>query len=866
MNRKHISLLSFILVTWIVGYGNAAVALSVVNGMAGNVLLEQKGKQLVIFVFVMAVVILVLLTLLITLVIRRRQEQGTATRANNDTYTMLRTLVNAQDDLVYLKDDKLRYVFMNRAFEHFCGKKTEQVFGLDDYALTEYKFADLCRKTDLDVVEKGTIIRNEVEWNGKILATTKFPVQMTDGQNGVGAYIRDVTQQRLDEKKSVKAIRRHIILDDVLSRSFPSVREQLDHVLRVALELAESQHGFVFLCDEGFRTLTLSAWTEGALGACGLDANATYQIEGTGSWSEMVRQKKPIILNDLQGVHPLSNAEEKLALKRLVMIPVIMDERVVAAVNMVNKQEKYDEIDVEELSVFLHSAWNALKRHEIQEKLAYEHSRYLQTLVSIGDGVLVVSREGRVEMLNAVAQKLTGWAEREAIGRHYSEVFVIRNECAEESIVDPVVMAMGTGTTQDQKGQAVLISQNGESYNLENNASPIRNGAGETVGVVLVFRDVTQKKKELEQIEYLSYHDPLTGLYNRRYFVAELRRLDTLRNLPLTIVMGDLNGLKLTNDVFGHAFGDQLLERLGNVMRRCCRADDIIARWGGDEFVLLLPKTGPGDAQKMIEQIKNEFSKVRVKSIKGSISMGIACKEKPETDVSLVLSNAEEDMYHVKTVERDEVRKSTVDELIATLHENSAREREHSEATSAISEAIGRAMDLPEEDIRKLRDAGYFHDIGKIVLDSRLINISHHLTNYEWSEIKRHPIVGYRILTAFDETLNLAEPILAHQERWDGSGYPRGLKGSEIPLLARIIAVAESYDRMTHDSANTLAMNNVEAILTMRQNAGSQFDPEIVRIFTEILERSNEEDACYEQSAHVKGAVDQAHRGISTEQ
>lgn len=824
--------------------GGRSTQFLIVYDVTDKVLLEQKTKHLTITGFALGGFVLALLTILLALSARSRRKLNEANRKITNTNSMFRTFIDAQNDWVFLKDAKFRYIFVNRAFERFYAKKADQIVGRDDYELSEHGFADLRRKTDRDALEKGTITQDEITWDGKFFATTKFPVQLADGQMCVGAYVRDVTQQRLDEIRNEKTNRRHRILADVLSRSFGSGREQLDYVLHEALKLTESQYGYIFLYNEDRRELTLNSWTKGVLADCGVaNQRNVYPLEETGFWGEAVRQRKPVVLNDFLSPHPLKKGypEGHVVLDRFLSIPVIIDERVVAVVGLANKPDKYDDSDVSELSLFMNSAWNALKRHEIQEKLAYERSRYLQTLVSIGDGVMVVDREGHIEMLNAVAQKLTGWNYREAVGRHYSQVFIIRHERASEQIDDPIAAAMETGTTKELSQQAVLISKDGKEYNLEDSAAPIFDEAGETAGVVLVFRDVTQRKQQLEQIEYLGFHDPLTGLYNRRFFNTEIRRLDTKRNLPLTVVMGDVNGLKLTNDIFGHACGDQLLERMGDVLRRCCRTDDIIARWGGDEFVLLLPKTGPDEAERIIARIKLEFSKEKVKSIKGSISMGLAYKNGLEPDIALILSKAEEAMYNAKTLERDEVRKGTVGEILATLHKNSTREREHSESVSELAETIGRAFHLSEEEIRKLHDAGYMHDIGKIVLDNKLLNINHHLSDYEWNEIKRHPIVGYRILNAFDDTVNLAEPVLAHQEHWDGSGYPRGLKGNEIPLLARIIAVAEGYDRMTHDDDNTRAMSREEAIQALRENAGTRFDPRIIEVFTQALEQGLEE-------------------------
>ncbi|NLF26556.1 MAG: diguanylate cyclase [Clostridiales bacterium] len=340
------------------------------------------------------------------------------------------------------------------------------------------------------------------------------------------------------------------------------------------------------------------------------------------------------------------------------------------------------------------------------------------------------------------------------------------------------------------------------------------------------------KRREVEErIEYLGFHDALTGLYNRRFFNEELLRLDTARNLPLSIVMGDVNGLKLTNDIFGHAAGDMLLERIAQVFRRVCRADDIIARWGGDEFVLLFPRTAAEDAGEIVKRIKAEFSKERIKSVRGSISMGVASKDGPRIDIAQVLGMAEEAMYMNKALEEGEAN-FNVGEIIEALHADNPREQAHSENVSELCQALGRELNLPPEELRRLKDAGYLHDIGKIALDHALLSCGPDATERELNEVRRHPIVGYRILTAFDDTVDLAPAVLAHQERWDGFGYPKGLKGEEIPLPARIIAVSETYERRVFDGGNPS-----EAVDFIRKGAGGRFDPRVAEAFANMMER-----------------------------
>jgi len=478
---------------------------------------------------------------------------------------------------------------------------------------------------------------------------------------------------------------------------------------------------------------------------------------------------------------------------------------------------------------------NAREKREVVKKLEVEKNKFLQTLISIGDGVIVVDLDGKVTMLNKAGERLTGWTIEEAKGRHYKEVLVLSHENQNLSINDPIERVLKTDTVQELDKEAVLTSRDGKKYYLEDSAAPIKNDKNITIGVVLVFRDVTEKIEQQKKIEYLSYHDYLTGLYNRTFFNAELKRLDTERNLPISIIVGDMDGLKLTNDIYGHAAGDQLLQKIAEVFKKVCRADDIIARVGGDEFTILLPKTKEEEAKAIISRIKNEFSKEKVNAIRGSISMGCATKSSPDVDIIQTLNNAEHNMYSAKTLERKKVTSTTIGIIIETLHANSPIQAEHSKNVSRICERIGREINLPKGEIKRLREAAFLHDIGKIVLDENLIDKFENLTDNEQKAIEQHPIIGYRILNFFDGTVDLAEIILAHHERWDGTGYPKGLKGEEIPKLARIIKVADKYDAMIN-KPNSYIVSKEQAIEEIKRQAGSKYDPEIVDAFVKVVQ------------------------------
>ena len=190
-------------------------------------------------------------------------------------------------------------------------------------------------------------------------------------------------------------------------------------------------------------------------------------------------------------------------------------------------------------------------------------------------------------------------------------------------------------------------------------------------------------------------------------------------------------------------------------------------------------------------------------------------------------------MYRTKTLENESVRSNMISTIVKTLHEKNPREEKHSKRVSQLCEAIGMASGLSEIEVRKLRVGGLLHDIGKIAIEEGILNKPGKLTEQEWVEIKRHPEIGYRILSSSHEMLELTEGILAHHEKWDGTGYPKGLKGEAIPRVARIIAVADSYDAMTSERSYRKALSEEDVLKEIRRNAGTHFDPKIVKIFIE---------------------------------
>jgi len=348
-----------------------------------------------------------------------------------------------------------------------------------------------------------------------------------------------------------------------------------------------------------------------------------------------------------------------------------------------------------------------------------------------------------------------------------------------------------------------------------------------------VLERTTSLMEEKSQISYLSYHDVLTGLYNRRFYEEEIRRLNTSRNHPLSFVMGDVNGLKLMNDAFGHAKGDEFLRKAAGVIREACRTDDIIARWGGDEFVILLPGTDSGEAADIVRRIRDSAAREHVNGIPLSISFGWETKVSLDEDVEKILKSAEDHMYRQKVLENKGLRGNIIKTIIQAIHEKSPREEDHSRRVSDVAQQIAISLHLSEHDTLRVRTLGLLHDIGKIAISEGLLDKSGDLTAAEWDELQQHPVVGYRIVNSSQELADFSDAILSHHERWDGKGYPRGLKGEDIPLLSRIVTLADAFVAMTSERPYRTRPDEEMCLEEFRKNAGTQFDPNLVSVFME---------------------------------
>lgn len=483
-------------------------------------------------------------------------------------------------------------------------------------------------------------------------------------------------------------------------------------------------------------------------------------------------------------------------------------------------------------------------RIKAEEELFRALARLRGLLNNSNSPIIIFDDKGNIVEISVAAEKIIGLSRREMLGKNM-------NQLGLSNILNNALQLFNNSILSGQIIENTDVFEfDGEKRYFESRLFPIATKQPDErlfgyLGVDVTDRIMAEKalkEREAELID-ISKRDYLTGVYNRRYFEAELKRMDEENLLPLSIIIGDINGVKFINDAFGHAAGDKLILQTAKILSDCCREGDVLARTDGDEFSILMPNTDHVAAMNVMRKIRTtmeEFDAANTGVIyQHSISLGCATKAFPEEDIKEVLKIAEGYMYQRKLLEHDSAHSALVASIRATLFEKSHETEEHTQRLISLSKAVGMALDLPQSELDKLELLASLHDIGKVGVRDEILTKPGKLNEMEWVEIKRHPEIGYRIATTSPELSAIAEGILSHHEWWNGSGYPQGLRGENIPLISRIVAVVDAYDAMTNDRPYRKALSYEKAIEIIKQNAGIQFDPQIVKTFLEIMKRRN---------------------------
>lgn len=471
-----------------------------------------------------------------------------------------------------------------------------------------------------------------------------------------------------------------------------------------------------------------------------------------------------------------------------------------------------------------------------KDKIIEERENILKVVMDTLPGrVFYKDRNGRYVYVN---KQFDEFYNKEGIGEvvgktnfdiHPSEELAIKYTKEDNEVIE---------TKNSIKAETILYSDDGEEIYTEAVKVPVIDKDGEVAGVVGLIVDVTEKKEAEEKLKRLSFTDILTGLYNRTYFEEKAQELLREEYLPIGVIMGDANGLKLVNDTLGHSQGDELLKLIANLLRDVCSDGQLIFRTGGDEFVILVPNTTEYECEHIIRKIFKQCKNYKHDLIDLSISLGSSITDNLNKSIYDALKEADDKVYRQKLLQKNSLSSSMMYSLQMGLQTKSLETEEHTDRVLDHSLAIGERLYLPMSVMDELTLVAKLHDIGKIGISEDILLKQGRLTDDEFEIVKTHAEKGYRIIKASNQLDNVAKGVLTHHERWDGKGYPLELKGEGIPLIARIVSVADSYDAMTNNAIYKKTFSKEEAIKEIIRCSGKQFDPNIVKVFVEYLEET----------------------------
>ena len=773
--------------------------------------------------------------------------------------------------------------------------------------------------------------------------------------------IEDVTDKKNLELKLTEAemtVERQTILIDVYNKEFPDQQSFLDYTLEKAVSFTGSQYGYIYLYDEQEEKFTVNTWTKKVQE----DSQVTiqpnfYQLQNTGFWGEVVRQRKPIVNNNFPAPHPHKKGVPAghVPLKNFMSIPVFYKGQIVAVVGLSNKESDYTDLDIHQLILLMQSVFLINQQRNLQAELNVQRKMLQSIVENLSIPFCEFSADTTLLYVNSAYAQYFKSTPEDMVGRKFVEYIPVDeratvlnrlqdlsamnsavsnihhvqagDECRwmewidmvliNDESSDEVYFSIGNDITErmkieEEKEQALSIMtsmvnghtavmllmdpSNGKivranaaasdfygysvsellnmtiyeinalgSENIQSSLSDVqqnkkryftfphrmKNGEIRYVDVYsctinirnqeliysIIF-DVTDREDAIRETRHLTYHDYLTGLYNRRYLKEEFQRQNTPENYPIAIILGDLNGLKKINDLYGNVAGDQVIKTFATVLKQYVSEETVLARVGGDAFALMLTRVSEDTVKALTDRLDSEI-KISIHELDDALPQGVTasfgygiqlCQQE---SLDALLHEAETYMYRRKFYDRDSKRSQVIDVIMGALFEKSERDQLHSIRVSKYCEMIARALNLSEEKVARIKVAASLHDIGKIGIDEKILNKEGQLSDQEWEMMRQHPVRSARILASIDEYSDIVHIVESHHEREDGSGYPEGLTADQIPLESKIIAVADAFDAMTAKRPYRPIINKNEAVAELTQCAGSQFDLSIVEMFVQ---------------------------------
>ena len=465
----------------------------------------------------------------------------------------------------------------------------------------------------------------------------------------------------------------------------------------------------------------------------------------------------------------------------------------------------------------------------MQKEAEKSENIYKAIFESTKSPMAVIGEDANILLANAAMEELTDLKKSDIEGKKKYSDFLLKDN--EQYLFDKNRLKQLCNADSAESYEAKIITGKAKIKDVTIDYSKIEDANLNIVS----FNDITETKKNLERIRYLSFYDNLTDLNNRAYFEEAIRKFSLLENYNIGIMMIDLNGLKIINDIFGSDCGDKMLQSVAGIIKESARSKDIVCRYGGDEFIIIIPESEQAILSEMVKKINIKCHKTKSEKIPISLSIGYAFGAIRQGKIRHVIKEAEDNMYKRKLLENKSNVSLIVTALENVLLEKSYETKNHARRILDLSIKLGIKASLRRSDLDELSLLAKLHDIGKIAIPDTILKKKSKLNKTEWEIIKKHTEIGCRISQSIEQFAPISNEILSHHEWWDGSGYPSGIKGENIPIISRIISITDAYDVMVNGRPYKKKMSMEESISELKRCAGTQFDPTLVNRFIEII-------------------------------
>lgn len=574
------------------------------------------------------------------------------------------------------------FIYVNKAFEIAMGIEGKDVAGKQFSSVfqpeSQNDTVDNWVLIPADAVLKHAPVRKNLFFKvvGKWFHLDAFEIE----DSVFALFANDITEEIEKNISSQYTMQLNLSIKEkhleLLKSGGSSVNDFLNKTLIYAIEFTQSRLGYIFLYDEEKEEFVLHSWSEFALDECRImKRERLYKLPNVGLWGEAIRLKQPVIVNDYSADHPKKKGypEGHVHINKFASIPVFSRGKIVATVGVANKATDYNDEDILNLTLLMNTIWSEVERIKDEEILSGERELLKTTLLSINEGIIITDHEGRILLMNFAAERYTGWKKEEAYGQNFDDVFKMIDGVSGIEKPGPIHQVLETNRDYFTSDNTILLSRDGLKAFISGSAVRVQPGSENAAGVVISFKDITEEHEAEEMLKSLVSRDRLTGLYNRHYFDnligTEMERADAYHE-PLSMAMFDIDHFKNVNDTYGHPAGDVVLKELAGIVSANIRGSDVLIRYGGEEFILLMPKTDINGAYIAAEKIRSLLEK-NSNPIVGTYtaSFGIAERMLSEPFESWY-ERTDEALYKAKNDGRNRVATASeqVVKPIATVH------------------------------------------------------------------------------------------------------------------------------------------------------------------------------------------------------